>query len=289
MHCCLLSILFLTLVAAGPSTTTAPATTITATQPALSGLLAGAKEQMDAGDLLAARTTLNDAVAAGSLAPVDQVMAKQLLGQISEKMIFSPLRFNEDPFAGKYTVQKGDILAKIAASNNITTTFLARINRISDPRKVRLGATLKTIKGPFHAIVTKHAFTMDIFLGEPNKPGALLVLSLPVGLGRDDSTPTGVWMCEPHQKLKNPTYFSPRGDGVIEAGDPKNPLGGYWIGLTGLDGHASGKKSYGVHGTIDAESIGTQSSLGCIRLRREDIALVFDLLVDGKSTVTVRD
>ena len=78
-------------------------------------------------------------------------------------------------------------------------------------------------------------------------------MSFPVGLGRDDSTPSGIWLVEPHKKLKDPTYYSPRGEGVIEAGDPKNPLGHRWIGLTGIDSHAVGKSSYGIHGTIEPD------------------------------------
>jgi lipoprotein-anchoring transpeptidase ErfK/SrfK len=117
----------------------------------------------------------------------------------------------------------------------------------------------------------------------------MYVTTFSVGLGRDQSTPVGTWMIEPHHKLKHPTYYSPRGEGVIASDDPKNPLGGYWIGLTGTEGQALGKLSYGIHGTIDPASIGKQSSMGCIRLRSEDIALVYDLMVEGKSMVVVKD
>ena len=117
----------------------------------------------------------------------------------------------------------------------------------------------------------------------------MYVMTYGVGLGRDDSTPTGVWMVEPHKKIKNPTYFSPRGEGVIDADDPKNPLGERWIGLTGIDGHAVGKQSYGIHGTIEPDSIGKMASMGCIRMRNEDVERVFEMLVEGKSTVIVKD
>ena len=90
------------------------------------------------------------------------------------------------------------------------------------------------------------------------------------------------------RKLKNPTYYSPRGEGVIQSGDPKNPLGKFWIGLSGIDGHAVGKESYGIHGTIDPDSIGKMASMGCIRMRNEDVAVVYEMLVEGKSLVTVK-
>ena len=78
----------------------------------------------------------------------------------------------------------------------------------------------------------------------------------------------GWW--KPDVNFKHPTYYSPRGEGVIPADDPKNPLGGYWIGLTGTDGQAVGKESYGIHGTNDPDSIGKQSSMGCIRMPNDD-------------------
>jgi len=131
---------------------------------------------------------------------------------------------------------------------------------------------------------------MDIYLGGvPGDKGAMYVTTYSVGLGKDDSTPTGTWICEPGRKLTNPTYYSPRGEGVIQAGDPKNPLGKFWIGLAGTDGQAVGKTSYGIHGNIDADSIGKQASMGCIRMKNEDIAVVYEMLIEGKSDVIVKD
>jgi lipoprotein-anchoring transpeptidase ErfK/SrfK len=88
-------------------------------------------------------------------------------------------------------------------------------------------------------------------------------------------------------RIPHPKYYSPRGEGVIEADDPKNPLGHYWIALTGTDGNAVGKLSYGIHGTIDPDSIGKMASMGCIRMRNEDVAIVYELLTSGKSIVVV--
>jgi lipoprotein-anchoring transpeptidase ErfK/SrfK len=71
--------------------------------------------------------------------------------------------------------------------------------------------------------------------------------------------------------------------------DPKNPLGPYWLGLEGTDGLAVGQRSYGIHGTIDPDSIGKMSSMGCIRLHNQDVEVVYKLLIPGKSTVVVKD
>jgi lipoprotein-anchoring transpeptidase ErfK/SrfK len=248
-----------------------------------------AKTKTDSGDLLSARKTLNDALCAGSLSASDADSVRKQLAQINQTVVFSSKHFSDDPFGGNYTVKPGEKLSSIAGQHETTWELLLRLNNMSDPRKLRAGQTLKIMKGPFHAVVTKSKFTMDIYLGSPGENGSMYITTFPVGLGRDDSTPTGTWMVEPHHKIKHPTYYSPRGEGVIAAEDPKNPLGPFWIGLSGTDGHAVGRLSYGIHGTIEPDSIGKMASLGCIRMQNSDVALVFELLVEGKSTVIVRD
>jgi lipoprotein-anchoring transpeptidase ErfK/SrfK len=295
-------------VTVGPASTTKPPavlagttpTTKPSTQPTLASKsqpislsktpLVDGKAKLDAGDLLGARRILNASLIAGNLSESDASQAKTMLNQISQSLIFSPKIFADDEFGGTYTVQPGELLTKIAMAHQVTWQYLCHVNNLSDPKKLRANATIKVIKGPFSALVEKGKFNMEIWIGgEPYSSGAMYVTSFPVGLGRDDSTPTGKWMIQPGNKIKDPTYYSPRGEGVIEANDPKNPLGKFWLGLVGVDGHAVGKMSYGIHGTIDPDSIGKQESMGCIRMRNEDVAQVFELLVEGKSIVIVKD
>jgi len=253
-------------------------------------VLVQSKSKMDAGKLLDARKLLNGALNAGKLSEADARSARQMMSEINHTIVFSSKKFADDKFGGTYSVKPGQRLSTIAAEHDITWEFLARLNGISDPAKMKAGANLKIINGPFHAVVDKSDYTMDLYLGgTPGDTSAMYVTTFRVGLGSDDSTPTGIWMVEPQKKLKNPTYYSPRGEGVIAGDDPKNPLGEFWIGLTGIDGHAVGKASYGIHGTIEPESIGKMESLGCIRMLNEDIARVYEMLVEGKSTVVVKD
>jgi lipoprotein-anchoring transpeptidase ErfK/SrfK len=275
-------------IASAPRTTTPPPPPANfvaqSNDPISAHPLNDAKTKADAGDLLAARKTLNDALLAGSADPEN---LKKQIAQINQTLVFSPKHFANDPYGGVYTVKPGQKLGQIANEHVITWQLLLRLNGMSDPRKLRAGQSLKVLQGPFHAVVSKSKFTLDIYLGSPNEPGSMYITTYGVGLGKDDSTPTGTWMIK--DKVTHPTYYSPRGEGVIAADDPKNPLGPYWLGLTGTDGHAIGKSSYGIHGTIEPDSIGKMSSMGCIRLHNEDIALVYELLVEGKSTVIVKD
>jgi lipoprotein-anchoring transpeptidase ErfK/SrfK len=253
--------------------------------------LSQAKSMADAGQILKARNAYNASLVSGRLSPADEKAAKAAIAEISKTLVFSPRRFPEDALQTTYIVKSGDRMAKIADEYDIPWELLCKINNLSDPRKMRAGQTLKIIKGPFHAVVSKGAFTLDIYLGAPGGPGSTFVTTFGVGLGKDDSTPTGTWEVKPQSKLRNPTYYSTREDGprIIAADDPKNPLGEYWLGLTGVDGHAVGKESYGIHGTIEPDSIGKMSSLGCIRMLNENVAQVFDMLVETKSHVVVKN
>jgi hypothetical protein len=244
---------------------------------------------MDAGKLLDARKILNDALQSNQLSPADSQSARAMMAKINQTVVFSPQHFPDDQWGGVYTVRPGDRLGKIAVAYSTTWQLLSRINNL-DPRSLRAGATIKIVRGPFFAVVNKKAYTMDLYLGAlPGDRASMYVKTVQVGLGRDDSTPTGTWAIANGAKLRHPTYYPPEGGAPIEADDPKNPLGGYWIALTGASGAAVGKTSYGIHGTIDPDSIGKQASMGCIRLGADDIALVFDLMVEGKSVVVVTD
>jgi LysM repeat protein len=256
-------------------------------------LLGQARAQMQVGKLLEARDAANAAIVSGRLKGADADAARALLSEINQTVVFSTRKFADDRFGGTYQVQSGDRLGRIGARYAITADMLMRINGLADDRRLRAGAYIKVLKGPFHAVVSKGSFRLDLYLGglpgQSAGPDVAYVTSFPVGLGKDDSTPLGKWQVEPDRKVKNPVYYSPRGEGVIEADDPKNPLGEFWIGLAGLEGDALGKESYGIHGTIEPDSIGKQASMGCIRLRNDDIAVVFAALVEGKSTILITE
>ena len=128
-----------------------------------------------------------------------------------------------------------------------------------------------------------------MYLGSPGEKGSLYVRSFNVGLGRNGTTPTGTWMLSPQGKLKDPKWWGLPEEPAREPGDPLNPLGKYWMALTGTDGEALGREGFGIHGTADPDSIGKEMSHGCIRLTNENVERVYEMLVDGKSTIVVKD
>jgi lipoprotein-anchoring transpeptidase ErfK/SrfK len=251
--------------------------------------LAAAKALADADELLEARDAYNAALVSGKLKPDEVRATKFEISKLNETVVFNPRRFDADAFGGSFTVPSGGVLAKIAKRFDITPELLLRINGMADARRLQAGKSIKVVKGPLHAVVDKSDFTLDVYFGAPGGPNSTYLTTFRVGLGKDNSTPLGKWVIKPGGKVKNPVYYSPRGEGVIAADDPKNPLGEYWLALQGTEGDAVNKQSYGIHGTIDPGSIGTMASMGCIRLKNEDIERVYELLIDGKSTVVVTE
>ena len=175
---------------------------------------------------------------------------------------FSPQPHVQEP----YVVQAGDQLRKIAAKHHVPWPFLAKLNR-TDPRRLREGQKLKVIDGPFGAVVTLSDF--ELVLHHHGQ----YVRGYRICIGKDGSSPVGKFKVL--NKVTNPQYTDP--DGKVFAGDdPKNPLGNVWIDLG---------ESYGIHGTIEPNSIGKAESRGCIRLLNADAAEVFDTLEVGSEVV----
>ncbi len=231
-------------------------------------------------DVVLARQLLSDALARG-LTGSDAADARRRLRELGEKMIFSPARTPGDPLVAAYTAKPGDTIGKIASAFMISEELLSEINRLRNKNIVRVNQTLKVIKGPFHALVDKSDHEMYVCLGD------VFVCDFRVALGMDGRTPTGKWLVINH--LTNPNWVDPQTGKRWLADDPQNPIGEYWIGLKGLEGEAKDQEGYGIHGTIDEASIGQDVSMGCVRLANRDAAVVYKLLVPGRSTVVIRD
>lgn len=181
--------------------------------------------------------------------------------ETARRIYFQP----EPHFMEPYVVQPGDTLQSIAHRYDVSWQFLAKLNQV-EPTRIRPGQELKVIRGPFSAVVDLSDFEITVHAH------GYFVCRFPVGVGRDNSTPIGTFQVD--DKLVDPTYYGP--DGVIAHDDPTNPLGEHWISIG---------DSYGIHGTIEPESIGKAESHGCVRLRNSDVAEVYDFLTIGSEIV----
>lgn len=184
--------------------------------------------------------------------------------------------FDPQPhYMAPYEVAPGDQLRVFARQYNVPWEYVARLNRIDDASRIKAGQRIKVIKGPFAAVVDLSDFVLTVHAH------GYYVRRYPVGVGKDGSTPMGTFRVV--LKEADPKYYGP--DVVMERDDPANPLGERWIGLDDGTGRPT---SYGIHGTIDPGSIGKADSRGCVRLRNEDVAEVYDLLGVGSEVVIQR-
>ncbi len=120
-------------------------------------------------------------------------------------------------------------------------------------------------KPEFKIIVDKSDHTLELL--KNNRSMAMF----PVGLGAE--TPDGEFQIA--NKLTTPDWNN-RGRRV-KAGDPKNPLGGRWMGLK----NNQGPTPYGIHPTKEEDSIGKDKSRGCIRMREQDAETLFQRCPSG--------
>lgn len=263
-----------------------------------------ANRALASGRQVEARTLLNAALMNGALPASERAALRQQVQSIQETLIFGPQAAQGDPYTDWYTVQPGDSLVKIMQRQSLPPDWrlLQRINKMARPGDLHAGQRLKVVRAPFHAIVHKNDYRMDIYVGDPLPPGVTngsrvgpdgqeegwtFVRSFRVGLGESNGTPTGTFTVRPRSKLINPRWVNPRTGEKFDADDPKNPIGEHWIGLDGADEATRKFAGYGIHGTIDLDSIGQQRSMGCVRMLPEDVAFVFELLSERLSSVKI--
>lgn len=243
-------------------------------------LLADARRVDAGGDVLQARELYSRALSAG-LPRIDCVETRARLRQIAQKTVLNRMPVAGDPLVSTYTVQSGDNLSRVAREYRVTPELIARINGLQNVNSIRVGQKLAVPNGPFRAEIIKSTHEMYVYLGDT------LVEYFVVGLGADGRTPTGEWVIT--VKQVNPQYYPPNGGEIIAPDDPLNPLGERWMGFEGVGGGAVGREGFGIHGTIEPETIGQDASLGCVRMASDDVELVYDLLISKHSPVVIKE
>lgn len=271
-------------------------------------LLAEADRQQSAGKLVDARGTLNRALLDPSSSAADRAAIRARMSELNQTLVFSPTIAPGDTLSESYSVVSGDSIEKIMRKQGLLPDkmLIARVNKMADPNRLSIGQKLKLVKGPFHAVVSKSQFRIDLYAGDaasagtigtsglPDgaEPGWLYITSFPVGLGErgpdgKGGTPLGNYVVKASSKLVNPHWVNPRTGEKFAADDPKNPIGERWLGLEGLDDASKKFTGYGIHGTIDPASIGREMSMGCVRLNSGDVEVVYELLTSRVSVVKI--
>jgi len=194
------------------------------------------------------------------------------------EMTARTIYFDPQPhFLKPYVVEYGDQLRSVAKQYGITWQYLAKLNDIPLDRvnRIRPGERLKVVKGPFSAVIDLSERELIVH------HYWYYVARYRVGIGRDGRTPLGKLTIK--NKVVDPPYTGideNTGRRVNLAGDdPRNPLGTRWLDLG---------DSYGIHGTIDPDSIGKAESRGCIRMLNSDVEEVYDFLTVDSEVIIQR-
>lgn len=187
------------------------------------------------------------------------------LGELNLTILMSPI---PTPESVEYVVQSGDSLGQIAKTHNTTVEFLIKTNRLKS-------ATLRPsmrLKVPNHVrwsvVVDKSLSVLTL------KANDHVLKTYRVATGNNNITPVGTFRVI--NKVVNPVWY--REGQAIPPDSPENILGSRWMGFD--------KPGYGIHGTIQPETIGQQVTAGCVRMLSRDVEELFDILpLDADVTI----
>jgi len=225
--------------------------------------LAEARRLRAAEDLAAARD-LCFAILDQSSNAVARAEAENLLGEIHILLITTQRAMPEKV---EHTVASGDSLGSLARQYGTTIELIQKSNGISG-QIIRLGDRLRILNGKFAIRVDKTRNTLVLTLNDR------FFKRYRVGTGQFGRTPGGAYVIE--DRIPQPTWWRPDGK-EIPYGDTNNLLGTHWLKLN--------VRGYGIHGTWEPETIGKQSSAGCIRLLNSDIEELYTIVPVGTPVV----
>jgi len=226
-----------------------------------------AQELEKSGNLLAARKLYKEIFAeVTNLKNIKDIGSiKKKVEELNMKILFSKIMDKGDFF---YEVEKGDTLGEIAKKFGTTVELIKRVNGLKS-NIIMIGDRLKIGKAKFSMVVYKSQNLL--FLKRYDEIFKTYIVST----GVDGSTPTGTFKIV--ARIKNPVWFRKDIGAVVPADSPENILGTRWLGIS--------KKGYGIHGTNQPETLGTQETKGCIRMRNEDVEEVFDIVPRGTEVI----
>jgi len=179
--------------------------------------------------------------------------------------------FSNSPLKDKtivHEVVSGDTLGEIAKKYKTTIALIKKSNHLKSDI-IRISQKLRIWTGTFNIFVDKSQNILIL------KDGDEVVKVYDVSTGEESSTPIGDFKIT--TRLIDPVWFN-RGV-VVPPESPENVLGSRWLGFD-LPG-------YGIHGTIDPDTIGQQVTAGCIRMRNPDVEELYTIIPPGTSVSVV--
>ncbi len=149
----------------------------------------------------------------------------------------------------------------------VSPGFVLHLNGVASATRLRPGP-LTVPTEALRIVVRKRQHLLRVLLGD------VPYRAFPVGLGMHGGTPEGKFVIE--ERIARPDYWPPGGKRV-PFGAPGNPLGTRWLGFK----DRPDARGFGIHGTVEPESIGKDLSQGCVRLLNGDVETLFEWIPVG--------
>ncbi len=230
-----------------------------------SAQLSEAKQLIAAGELSGAKKILKATLV--NLKGDNYDKAQDLLAEVNNKLLF---QFDSDfPGVTIHQVKPGESLYVIAKKYKTTPEFIAVLNGIKGT-VIHPNQKLRVITAPILIHVSKSKNRMEVYVDKE------IIRIYPVATGLNNSSPIGAFTIV--TKVENPTWY--KTGAIVPPGNKENILGTRWLGFS-LAG-------FGIHGTTLPESIGTQSTAGCVRMLNKDVEELY-AMVPLNAQVTVVD
>ena len=173
------------------------------------------------------------------------------------KIIFSIVSAGE--LTVMHEVQSGDTLSKIAKKYSTTVELIKRSNGLKTD-VIQAGRKLRIWTGVFSMAVDKSQNKLTL------KSNDEIIKVYDVATGAENCTPVGTFTIK--SRIPNPVWYK---DGeAIPPESPENILGTRWLGFD--------LASYGIHGTTQPESIGQQTTQGCVRMLNKDVEELYSIV-----------
>ncbi|MFA6561365.1 MAG: L,D-transpeptidase family protein [Verrucomicrobiia bacterium] len=212
----------------------------------------------DGGKLAEARDTLRELLTKADDTQL-VVEIQKALGDVNMQLLLTPA---PAPEKVDYVVQPGDSLGRIAKMHNTTIEVIQKVNGLRETI-IQPAQRLRVTPTKFAVAVSKTQNTLLV-----TDDGKFFKLYR-CGTGQYSTTPVGTFKIT--DRIASPPWWK---DGqTIPFGSKENVLGKYWLALD--------IPHYGIHGTWEPETIGRQSSQGCIRLINEDVEELYIILPAG--------
>ncbi len=194
-------------------------------------------------------------------------VVQQQMGDLNTSLLFSKTMIEGKTVM--HDVKSGDTLGKIAKQHGTTVDFIKKSNGLTKDI-IRIGDRLRIWTAPFSIDVDKSQNVLLL------KTGDEILKIYSVSTGSNNSTPVGDFTIT--TKLQNPTWY--KSGAVVAPNSAENALGTRWMGFD--------LKGYGIHGTIEPDSIGKQATAGCVRMLNAQVEELYDIVPAG-TKVTVTD